>query len=60
MTSNMETNFIYVRTFFQYFSSVPVLHYLQVILFLKIETFCINILYNTLWNYDVPITILGG
>jgi len=35
---------------FQYFSSVPVFHYLQVVLFLKIWTFFMNILCNTLWN----------
>jgi hypothetical protein len=29
---------------FQYCSSVPVLHYLQAVLFLKIWTFCMNIL----------------
>ena len=33
---------------FQYFSSVPVLHYLQVVVFIKILAIFINILYNTL------------
>jgi hypothetical protein len=33
---------------FQYFSSLPVLHYLQVVLFIKIWTIFMNILYNTL------------
>ena len=33
---------------FQYFSSVPVLHYLQMVLFIKIWTFCMNIFCNTL------------
>ena len=38
----------YVQVF-QYFSSLPVLHYLQAILFLvKIGTIFMNILYNTL------------
>jgi len=45
---------------FQYFSSVPVLHYLQeVLFFIKIWTFFMNILCNTLWNKEVPITILS-
>ena len=35
---------------FQYLSSVPVLHYLQVILFIKIRAIFLNILYNTLKN----------
>ena len=43
---------------FQYFSCVPVLHYLH-IHFHKIWTFCMSILFNTLWNYQVPITILS-
>ena len=33
---------------FQYFSNVPVLHYLQVVLFIKTSTFFMNILHNTL------------
>jgi hypothetical protein len=33
---------------FQYFSSLPVLHYLQAVLFIKIWTIFMNILYNTL------------
>jgi hypothetical protein len=37
-------------SYFEYFSSVPVLHYLQSVLFLKIWTFCMNTLCNTLWN----------
>jgi len=35
---------------FQYFSSVPVLHYLQAVLFLKIWTFFMTILSSSLWN----------
>jgi hypothetical protein len=45
---------------FQYFSSLPVLHYLQVVLFIKIWTIFMNILHNTLQNEEVPKTILGG
>ena len=33
---------------FKYFSSVPVLHYLQAVLFIKIWKNFMNILYNTL------------
>ena len=33
---------------FQYFSNAPVLHYLQEVLFIKIWTIFMNILYNTL------------
>ena len=33
---------------FQYFSSVPILNSLQAVLFIKIRTFLMNILYNTL------------
>jgi hypothetical protein len=33
---------------FRYFSSLPVLHYLQTLLLIKIWTFFMNILYNTL------------
>ena len=48
---------------FQYFSSVPVLHYLQVqaVLCIIILTFlCISyILYNTAKNREVPKTILN-
>jgi uncharacterized protein with FMN-binding domain len=33
---------------FQYFSSVPVLHYLQAVLIIKIWTIFMNIFYNTL------------
>ena len=33
---------------FKYFSSISVLHYLQVVLFIEICTFFMNILYNTL------------
>ena len=45
---------------FQYFSSLPVLHYLQAVLFIKIWTIFMNILHNTLQNQEVPKTILGG
>ena len=45
---------------FQYFSSLPVLHYLQALLLIKIGTIFMNILYNTLENQEVPKTILGG
>jgi hypothetical protein len=37
---------------FQYFSSLPVLHYLQVVLFIKIGTIFMNILYNSLKSGD--------
>jgi len=33
---------------FQYFSSLPVLHYLQAVLLIKICTIFMNILYNNL------------
>ena len=40
---------IVVKQSFQYFSSVPVLHYVQVVIFLKIEHFeCIS--YTTLFE----------
>ena len=44
---------------FQYFSSVPVLHYLQVVLYIKIWTIFMNILYNTLSIQELPKTMLG-
>lgn len=44
---------------FQYFSSLPVLHYIQAILSIKIWTIFMVILY-TLKNQEVSKTILGG
>jgi hypothetical protein len=44
---------------FQYFSSLPVLHFLQVVLFIKIWTFFMYILYNSLENQEVPKSILN-
>jgi len=41
-------NYYKDRSGFQYFSSLPVLHYLQTVLFIKIWTIFMNILYNTL------------
>jgi hypothetical protein len=42
--------FLLIYEGFQYFSSVPVLHYLQAVLFIKIWTIFMNILYVTLFN----------
>jgi hypothetical protein len=43
-----------------YFSSLPVLHYLQAaFFFIKIGTIVMNIFYNTVSNQEVPKTILG-
>ena len=44
-----------IRTF-----NIFQLYYLEAVLFINIWTFCMNILCNTLWNYEVPITILSG
>ena len=44
---------------FQYFSSLPVLHYLQAVRFIKIETIVMNILLQHSLK-EVRKTILGG
>ena len=42
---------------FQYFSSLPVLHYLQAVLFIKIGTIFMTILYNSLKSGDTKDNI---
>ena len=46
--------YFWITQGFQYFSGIPVLHYLHAVLFIKILTIFMNILYNTLWNQEVP------